>query len=155
MRIVLLEDNHLQAEVICRHLRENLRLHEEDIPCIKTERDFRKSLAEGAFESFQPDVFVLDVMVRWMDPEPDAEDDRPEDVKDEGYYKAGMRCARLLRDSGCKTPIILFTIVEKLEVQRELEKGGHAIADLVTITKKGDLSELVECLRRAGRSAST
>jgi DNA-binding NarL/FixJ family response regulator len=90
LRILLLEDDHMQREDIRQALIQELGAQVETKT---TESEFRQDFE--AITANPPDVAVLDVMVRWAGPSrvmpvaPDEVTRNPE--------QAGLRCARLLR----------------------------------------------------------
>ncbi|MGB8508127.1 MAG: response regulator [Pyrinomonadaceae bacterium] len=145
MRILVVEDDHLQAEDICPRLREAFGGCEVDL--IKTESEFRLQLE--AIAAAPPDVVVLDMMLRWADPSPD-ETKAPEDVKLEGYFYAGVRCARLLaeRESTKGVPVILYTVLEPVDVQQVKERLSPSTRYL---RKQSDLTPLIDLIRESGR----
>ncbi|MGH3915179.1 MAG: hypothetical protein ACRDTC_17500 [Pseudonocardiaceae bacterium] len=140
--IVIVEDDHLQEGPLEEYLVGAITGAEIETIC--TELDFRKRLP--ALRERVPDVVVMDVMLRWTFPAPHALPP-PEDVATDGYYRAGLRCARLLADdprlSG--VPIVLYTILER----SDLERDGEALP--VNSTYVGKNTEL-EVLSRKIRN---
>ncbi|MGH3937495.1 MAG: hypothetical protein ACRDTG_02500 [Pseudonocardiaceae bacterium] len=116
--IVIVEDDHLQEGPLEEYLAKAIT--GADIETICTELAFRQRLS--ALRERVPDVVVMDVMLRWAFPTPHALPP-PEDVATGGYYRAGLRCARLLADdprlSG--VPIVLYTILERSDLERDGE----------------------------------
>src|SRR4051812_20246259 len=90
--IVLVEDDHVQVDDIKGQIREHCR--DCEVQVIRSESDFRSRLSELAAKP--PAAFIIDVMLRWADPAPDAPLP-PEDVKEHGFYRAGFRCVALLK----------------------------------------------------------
>lgn len=91
MRVLIVEDDHFQSEALESLL-------EAEIPGtvifrIRTEREFRQKFEEIALD--QPDVVIMDIMLRWTDPSPSM-DMPPQDVLSDGFYRAGLRCTKLL-----------------------------------------------------------
>jgi hypothetical protein len=114
VKIVNLEDDEPFWELMEEALKEAFPKAEfEWVPC---ESDFYARLP--TFESSPPDVFVLDVMVKWADPSEEMPVP-PKDVREEGYYRAGVRCReRLSRLPGtAKTPVILYTVLERSDME--------------------------------------
>ena len=76
---------------------------------ISTESEFRNRFEEIA--SNPPNVAVLDVMLRWSDLGPSVQE-RPDDVREEGHFRAGLRCQRMItsdpRTTGTRVVIIRF-----------------------------------------------
>ena len=72
----------------------------------------------------QPDLILMDVMLRWTDPVPPEEmPPEPAEVEEEGYYRAGIRCVRRLRkqeQTDPRIPILLFTILSDHDLSQDL-----------------------------------
>lgn len=116
--IVIVEDDHLQEAPLKDYLR--VTITDAQIEPICTELGFRTRLP--ALREHVPDIVVMDVMLRWTFPAPDAVVP-PEDVASGGYYRAGLRCARLLANDSqlCGVPVILYTILERSDLERDGE----------------------------------
>ena len=112
MRILLLEDDHEQASWIRSELE---REFHPTVRVVRTELEFRDILPELA--ASPPDIAVLDVIVRWTDPAPEIV--KPSDDVQQGPSRAGIRCARFLSDACPTTPIILYTVLAR----EDLEEG--------------------------------
>ena len=113
MKALVVEDDHLQAEHICGWLRETW--PQMNVDRISTECAFRKYLPH--LGECPPTIVIMDVMLRWTDPSPDA-DQPPEDVMSNGYYRAGLRCVDLLRQNATTSdvPIVLYTVLERTDL---------------------------------------
>src|SRR6266850_8480467 len=109
MRILIVEDDYLQAEWIYGSLEQAL--PDAQFDRVSTESEFRSRFDEIANKG--PDVVVMDVMLRWADPIPGL-DLPPIDVQKEGFYRAGLRCERILArdDRTSQVPVILYTVLE-------------------------------------------
>jgi CheY-like chemotaxis protein len=116
--IVIVEDDHLQEAPLQDYLSGTIT--DAQIETISTELEFRTRL--HVLRKHIPDLVVMDVMLRWTFPAPDAVAP-PEDVASSGYYRAGLRCARLLADDPqlCGVPVILYTILERSDLERDGE----------------------------------
>jgi CheY-like chemotaxis protein len=116
--IVIVEDDHLQEAPLQDYLTSTIA--DAQIAAISTELEFRTRLPK--LREHVPDLVVMDVMLRWTFPTPDAVAP-PEDVASGGYYRAGLRCARLLADDPqlCGVPVILYTILERSDLERDGE----------------------------------
>lgn len=114
--IVIVEDDHLQEGPLEEYLTGAIK--DAYIETICTELEFRERLP--ALRERVPDLVIMDVMLRWTFPAPDAVAP-PEEVATSGYYRAGLRCARLLGDdprlSG--VPVVLYTILERSDLERD------------------------------------
>ena len=143
MKILLLEDDCLQAESIRRELERAF-----GMSCVEelaTESQFRARLNTIARDP--PDVAVLDVMVRWADPSPEPPEP-PEDVRREKFYRAGLRCARLLAAQVPDVPIVLYSILHPDDLKSELPDLSPGVTHL---PKKAELRLLVDLIRRKAK----
>lgn len=93
-----------------------------------TEESFRAYL-RALTPDETPDLFVVDMMLRWTDPRPDLEPP-PDDVFIGGYQEAGLRCVRdiLANEHTRLTPIIIHTILTREDIN-EMLKGSTAPLD--------------------------
>lgn len=134
MEILLVEDDHLQADALrvslARAFPGSL------IRRIATESDFRSWLDRRKL--VLPDVIVIDMMLRWADPGPEIPE-APVEVKANGRYRAGERCRALLRSrpETERIPVILHTVLERSDVTDLPE-------DVVLVTKESDPSQLID-----------
>ena len=149
MNIVLVEDDPRQAETIIREVKRHV--NNADVTLIKTEWAFREHLS--ALAESPPDLVVLDVMLRWQDPSPNMVDP-PEEVEREGFFKAGLRCARLLDevDFKKKVPILLFTILKEGDLDEDLV---DLPSNVVHLPKSKDLSILVANVKKYARGVQS
>src|SRR5690348_2830914 len=92
-RFVVVEDDHLQKGPLEDRLR--MTFPGADVSVLSSEHQFRDFLP--ALRSSPPDLVLMDVMLRWSLPAPNAPEPPP-DVAEGGYYRAGLRCAHLLLD---------------------------------------------------------
>lgn len=139
--IVVVEDDHLQEGPLQEHLANTIT--GADIETVCTELEFRQRLP--ALRERVPDLVVMDVMLRWSFPAPDAVPP-PEDVASGGYYRAGLRCAGLLADDPrlCGVPVVLYTILERSDLERE---GETLPANSTFVGKNTELSCLIRKIR--------
>jgi CheY-like chemotaxis protein len=138
---VIVEDDHLQEGPLQDHLTSVFDNATVDTLC--TEEEFRTAVP--AMRVDVPDLVVMDVMLRWSFPRPDPPDP-PEDVVLGGYYRAGLRCARLLHDDPPlrRVPVILYTILEL----SDLERDGHMLPPNATyVGKNSELDVLIRHIR--------
>jgi len=142
MQFVLLEDDPGQSDWLIDDLRS--RSPKVDIQLLTSEHEFRSAL--DSFRGSQPDLFILDVMVRWTKPEPNMELPSA-DAGKEKYFRAGVRCAELLRREGFSTPIILYTILENVDIHEDLERLRAASDNIVYIRKESTSEELLRQIR--------
>jgi CheY-like chemotaxis protein len=147
--ILLLEDDHIQADNITDTIKKRF---DVEVTRIATEKAFIEFIDRLGEEC--PDLAILDVMVRWADPEPDMQLPPPH-VKNEGSHRAGLRCLRLLKESGRDVPSIIYTILEKQDLE-----GEHTLHDarssqatgsqdeLIVLRKEGDRKTLINAIGR-------
>lgn len=109
-RILVLEDDALQARELERLLQKEL---QAEVSCIPTELEFRKRTLANEI-SF--DLAVVDMMLRWTDPAPDME--LPDaSIITQGLYSAGLRCCALLKKAGI--PCVIYTALDPENVPQE------------------------------------
>jgi nucleoside phosphorylase len=118
MRAIIVEDDPCQAEEIEHsllevwpHIKVEIRL---------SEAEFNDDLP--AFIAHPPDIFIIDLMIRWTFPENLATSKPPPKVSSEGYYRAGLRCvARLQEDESTRrVPVVLYSALPRTDVAAEL-----------------------------------
>jgi CheY-like chemotaxis protein len=108
---------------------------------IATEKDFHDYLGQLR-QSDVPDLFVIDMMLRWADPAPGLQAP-PDDVQAGGYAQAGLRCVdRILKNMlTSDVPIIIHTILDEQDVAALLNEETSPIKkfpDHVRQTHKND-----------------
>lgn len=128
MKILVVEDDPRQSDFIIRSL-EDL-FDDLEINTIQTESDFLRSVPE--LEKTPPDLIIIDVMLRWAKPTPHLQllPQMPDDTKEEGFYRAGFRCLKLIqsKNSLAKVPVIIYSILHRDEVAKYLsEKSSHIV----------------------------
>lgn len=149
---VVVEDDHQQVDDIEATLEQHLPGIE--ISVLKTESAF---YAWVAAVQRVPTVFIIDVMLRWADPSPEAPPS-PDFIRTEGHYTAGLRCLRLLRQQAAlrKVPVILYTVVEKADIEDHIARlhntlsGTGKMAYLVKDFDVAPLAQLVKTLTAEG-----
>jgi predicted nucleotide-binding protein len=141
MKILIVEDDYLQAELIQEGL--NAAFPGVDISHIKTESAFRSRLK--SIVDNPPDVVIMDMMIRWTDPLPDLPPAPPE-VREEGHYRAGLRCQRLLAQSEATAgiPIIIYSVLEREDLQEDL-KGTPM--NVMYLSKDFEFKALIRFIR--------
>src|SRR5437764_1140450 len=127
MYIVLVEDDHLQAEWVESRLKATI--PDVKVKKISTESEFYSQLDEIA--DARPDVFIIDVMLRWADPSPTMQDP-PNEVLENGFYRAGLRCKEKImeHEKARGIPIILYTVLEELDLESALRNKPSNVAYL-------------------------
>src|SRR5258707_286471 len=91
--VALVEDDRLTVEDLEGELGEGLEGLVFDV--VSTERAFYERMAK--WESSPPSIFIIDVMLRWDDPSEHPLAPPPR-VQSEGFFRAGLRCAAMLRE---------------------------------------------------------
>lgn len=145
MYVILVEDDHLQAEWVESCL--VAAFHGVTVNRISTESEFYSRLNDIVDSC--PDVFIIDAMLRWADPSP-AMQEPPREVKDEGFYRAGLRCQRKIceHEKAQYVPIILYTVLEELDLESALRDKPPNVAYL---RKDSESEPLVEKIREVTR----
>lgn len=141
MKILVVEDDHLQAEWIINNLEKAF--SGATINRISTESEFYLKIDHVIKDP--PDVIIIDVMLRWTDPGPDMPIP-PEEVRMSGFYRAGFRCKSLLANNDITKdiPLILYTVLEYLDLQRDLQDLPEKA---VYLAKDSDSTHLVDKIR--------
>ncbi len=136
MKVVLVEDDYYQAEEVVEALRSAWPRIE--VERVGTESEFRRRLRD--FSADPPNVFIIDVMLAWAYPDPEMEEAPPE-VVEEKHYRAGLRCANLLRQHAgtSDAPIILYSALSRIEVV-----GDRLLPpDVVFLEKESNMGRLI------------
>lgn len=110
MKLLIVEDDFIQAEYIETELKQLLT--DVEIKRISTESKFYDFLAE--IDENKPDIILLDIMLRWTDSAPDLRE-MPENVENEGFHLAGIRCEKKLRETkgGENIPVIIYSVIAR------------------------------------------
>jgi CheY-like chemotaxis protein len=141
MHVVVVEDDHHQTAPLGEHL--TAAFAPVTVEALASEEDFRAALPRFARQP--PDLVVLDVMLRWSFPRPNRPEP-PADVVEGGYYRAGLRCAKLmLADQRLRSvPVVLHTILEVADLERDGEKLPP---NATYVGKSSDLDVLVRHIK--------
>jgi hypothetical protein len=148
MYIVLVEDDYLQAEWVESWLGEAIQ--DLRIERISTESKFYSWLDEVAdVQGSYPDVFIIDVMLRWATPSPTMKEP-PDEVLANGFYRAGLRCKEKIieHEKISNTPIILYTVLEELDLEIALR---DKTSNVVYLRKDSDSEPLIKMVREVTR----
>ncbi|HEY4364218.1 MAG TPA: hypothetical protein VGN17_24825 [Bryobacteraceae bacterium] len=142
-RIIVVEDDHEDANWISEALRTSLRVSVEVVRC---ERDFVVRLPE--FGKDKPDLLVFDVMLYWAtsseELEREVEEGKvPKDVLEEGFMRAGLRCVSRLtaREDTKDIPYLIYTGLQTNNFSQEVIH----IRDI--ITKSDDIKPLLTAVK--------
>jgi CheY-like chemotaxis protein len=141
--ILIVEDDHLQEGPLEDELTQ--RFPGARIETLTTESEFRARVPQLCADP--PDVVIMDVMLRWATPSRDPVP-VPEEVAAKGYYRAGLRCAALMRDSPelRAVPVVFLTILERNDLDRT-ETGEGERSGTSYVRKSADFHPLVRRLR--------
>lgn len=143
MKALLIEDDYYFAEEIVTDLETAVPELRGQVEIIRTEKDLRDRLMSSRPPRYQ--FIVLDIMLTWGDASP-----KPEEVVVGGYFKAGLRCLKLLRGHSelAKTPVIIHSAREPEGISKELGAEGISMDHIDFVTKSGDPAPLVEAVQR-------
>lgn len=132
LRLLLVEDDHLDSAWIISSLRAELAAEIELVTC---ERDFVARLETMASP---PDLVIFDVMLRWAPASETLEREPiPVDVQEGGFFTAGLRCVERLRNCEATKaiPYLLYTGLTSNAL-------GHEV-----VTKSEDIQPLLAAIR--------
>ncbi|MEO8359545.1 MAG: hypothetical protein ABI672_05915 [Vicinamibacteria bacterium] len=117
MNVVVVEDDPIQNDEIAAALRE--RFKGVRVLQIGTESEFQQEFLR--LTESPPDFVVMDVMLRWTRPIPDAPP-MPANVRAERFITAGVRCCRMLLGDAktADIPVLLYSVLERGDVEAEL-----------------------------------
>lgn len=112
--LLLVEDDHLQAQLFLASLQERLALGYQFQVC-PTESDFLRQLP--GYIAQPPALAIVDIMVRWGDaPNPNQA----------AFDHAGFRCADALHEALPELPIIFHTFVQWGDAREEFSRRPWA-----------------------------
>jgi DNA-binding NarL/FixJ family response regulator len=121
-RILLIEDDHLQAHGIQAGVRNLLQPEYPHLvfETLSTESDFYQRFDEIAEKGF--DLAIVDVMLRWADPSAEMPEPRPE-VVEGGFFRAGIRCKQKLQSDPrtALIPTIIYTVLDESRLPRGID----------------------------------
>lgn len=131
MHVVLVDDDHLRAEATKQILVASVDIPENDIEIVTCESDFIWAL-DARWIDDPPDLFVIDVMLPWVDQPHPGMKPPPSRVLKEGYWRAGIRCAERVRATlGNHPAITVLTVIprSKLTELAPLTKVSYLYKD--------------------------
>ncbi len=143
--ILIVEDDNMQLDMIQEVLFRTF--SDVQFSDIQTEHEFYTEIP--TILASPPDLILMDLMLRWTHPVPQMPA-MPDDVKTEGYYRAGIRCIRKIMAASSKEPppILLFTVLADDDVARDLEalkqEGNVHVAYL---QKTAPVADLIKGIR--------
>jgi DNA-binding NarL/FixJ family response regulator len=141
IKILVVEDDHVQASWIVSALRDSF--HNTQIEIVSTELEFRSKLPEIVEDP--PDVVVMDVMLRWADPTPAGVVEPPEEIKREKYYRAGLRCQKLLSEQAApgRIPVVFYTVLSHDHLAADLRMDPS----IMWVAKSESADDLIKAVR--------
>ena len=88
----------------------------------------------------------MDLMIRWADPMLGEVPMPPPETENEGFYRAGFRCLKLLRGAPTtsEVPVIVYTVIGRQEVGVALNDASH---NVLFLQKHADLRDLILMIR--------
>jgi len=143
LHILIVEDDYLQADWIRASLGKIF--PRAQIELMHTEFQFRSAL--DSLAKTPPDVIVMDVMLRWADAGPNIPPPS-EDVRKEGFYRAGIRCAKMLssNERTREIPVILYTVLERADLESDIRSLPR---NIIHLRKDSDAEPLGRLIRSA------
>ena len=118
--IYYLEDDSAYAQLVVAKLEREFPLFRRrcEIHRVSTVKGYLELLGEfKQNRKAKPDLIMLDLMVRYADPEPGD----PEVPTEWSYESAGLRCAALTLTEFPAIPIVLYSIVEDADISNDPE----------------------------------
>jgi CheY-like chemotaxis protein len=143
MKTLLVEDDYYFGEEIQQDV--NLRFPDCEFQLIRTEKECLE-----LFQSKNPpeySLIILDVMLPWDD---DARAVPDEEAKNEGYFKAGIRCLAAIRSNlaAAKTPVIIHSALDTETIQQAMHQKNIDPSGITIVPKSGDPEPLVNAVAR-------
>lgn len=140
-RLVLFEDL-VDWQDIARDRLENAGY---SVTVIHTEEEFYRKVSE--FEADPPVCFVIDMMVVWTEPAlnmPPA----PDEVKKNGFRRAGARCQKKIGESKLlkSIPVVFWTILSEERLTEEYQ--GSLPKNCCYLSKDMEIEKLIEMIGR-------
>lgn len=139
--IWVVEDDYLQKEFICKSIKENFNVTPIEV---SSESEFRKRL--DLLKKPYPDLIILDTMLPWAKVEANIPK-MPKEVEEDSFYRAGIRCEKLIRNKGeiKKIPVIMYTNLVREDIQSDLanlDKGT------IFLAKRSEIKELLDTIQK-------
>ena len=144
MKIFIVEDDHLQYSWVKDKIEQDHALQGKvTIERISTESEFHERFEEIAANL--PALIILDVMLRWRNPGPKVIP-MPSEVKEGGFYRAGLRCESMLANDQRtnQIPVIIYTILSKEDLGNEIPKR----INVTFLSKDSDLQPFIHAVRK-------
>jgi len=116
--VLIIEDDRLQAGALKLYLSETY--PGVEIRWVATELQFRSEVLAETPLAYS--VAIVDMMLRWTDPSANMVMP-PEEILQEGFFVAGLRCCRELRKRGIRC--VIFTALDPEKVPLEAGEEGQ------------------------------
>ncbi len=142
MHFIVVEDDQTQAEEIIESL--TAEFAGAKIELMKCESEFAGKIEE--IVKAEPSVIIMDVMARWSVSRRLIEEP-PDEIAQDGPYRAGLRCEKLYRRHGGRRPVLLFTLLSSEDLEGELP----AEPKTVFLNKGADYTQLFRAIREIVR----
>ena len=150
MKILIVEDDYLFAEDMRQDILSNPKFAGSQVDMVCTEQEFREKFADIIRAKY--DLVILDVMIRWVEPSPEQKPPE-DDVLEEGYFRAGIRCLQKLRgnDATKEIPVVIHSNLDDKKILEEMNRRGlNGVSKIVA--KSGSARELMDALENASPS---
>ena len=137
MKILVVEDDYVQSQWILMNLKKTFGSQPQ---WIETESQFRDNVKKIAANP--PDVVIMDVMLSWTEASENMTP-RPPEVRQEGMYRAGLRCQEILSnlDETKNVPVILYTVQNLQDLERDLKDMPP---NVLFLPKEANIDPLIE-----------
>ncbi len=144
---LVIEDDFVYTHSIITELKTEF--NNVDILLVETEKDFYERFKE--IEQFNPDIIILDVMIRWNNRE--AIGEQPSDDLASDFFRAGFRCLELISNSNklFDVPVVLHTVLDWHALITEV---GNLPKHVVYLNKNSLLDKLLMTIRSSVRALS-
>jgi len=123
------------------------------IQLITTEAEFHQSLE--IFAAAAPKLFIVDIMLRYQDPG-SSDEAVPPEIRERAtrdrFYRAGIRCAKRLRDDVrfSSSSIILHTILDEADLKSDADYPMPS--NCIYVPKEGESQRITTEVGRILRS---
>jgi CheY-like chemotaxis protein len=115
----------------------------------------RQFLTESNFQSefvilrkgTPPDLVIIDQMIKWADPALDLPQ-ATEEVRREGYLRAGFRAFEAIRGAWPDIPVIFYSEIDEKSIQSELQSYTMTTRRVSVLTKDAEGRRLSNEIRK-------
>lgn len=119
LKLLIVEDDPFAAAGLKSEFEREFR--EVETRLITSESQFQEDFKH--IEQFEPDLIMLDIMLRWSNARINRSLTMPREIKSTSFYRAGFRCLKLLSQSELlkDAPVIIHSILGRDELSEELK----------------------------------